>query len=242
MSADQLGDRMKRYEDAFRYSIPERLPVIIRVDGKAFHTYTKGCKRPFDENLHQVMNETAEFLCKNIMNAKLAYVQSDEISILCVNYNELNTQSWFDNTIQKMISVSAGMASGVFTSLSPKIFGVSKLAIFDSRVFPLPREEVCNYFLWRQQDATRNSVQMVARSLYSHKELHKKNVSDLNGMILAKGINWNTLPIAQQRGRCIIKERYLKDNAERSRWVVDCNIPVFSQNRDYINKEVGLGY
>lgn len=238
--SDHLGDRMKKYEDAYRFAVPERLPVIIRVDGKAFHSYTKGCKRPFDEALAGVMNETAEYLCQNIMNARLAYVQSDEISVLCVNYHDLNAQSWFDNTLQKMVSVSAGMASAVFTSLSPKIWGHAKMALFDARAFILPKEEVCNYFLWRQQDATRNSVQMVARSLYSHKELHGKNNSTLQDMIMAKGINWNDLPVWQKRGRCVVKETYMKGDVERSRWYSDDSIPIFSQDRDYINKEVNV--
>ena len=142
MSKDSLGDRMKKYEGAYRISLPERMPVILRIDGKAFHTYTKGCKQPYDQSLVDVMDETAKYLCKNIMGARVAYVQSDEISILLNNYHDLNTQSWFDNTLQKMVSVSAGMASGVFTSLSPKIFGAVKLATFDSRAFIVPKEDV----------------------------------------------------------------------------------------------------
>ncbi len=246
MSKDSLGDRMKKYEGAYRLSLPERMPVILRIDGKAFHTYTKGCKRPFDQNLVDVMDETAKYLCKNIMGSRLAYVQSDEISILLNNYQDLDTQSWFDNTLQKMVSVSAGMASGVFTSLSPKIFGTLKLAVFDSRAFVIPKEDVVNYFLWRQQDATRNSVQMLARSLYSHKELNNKNNSDLQELCFQKGHNWNDVPTSQKRGRCIVKRETLKisvgprvqDNevTVRKSWEVDNEIPVFSQDRDYVGK------
>lgn len=238
MSNDTLGDRCKGYEDIFRTTLPERMPVILRLDGKAFHTYTKGCKRPFDENLHDCMNETTIFLCKNIQNAVMAYVQSDEISILLNNYRDLNTESWYGNNAIKMCSVAAGMASAYFTSISNKIFGSIKLATFDCRAFVVPREDVNNVFLWRQQDATRNSVQMVARSLYSHKELHKKNNSELQDLIMAKGINWNDIPTSQKRGRCIVKETYLKDSVERSRWAVDNEIPIFSQDRNYIGKEV----
>jgi len=238
MSNDNLGDRIKGYEDISRVKLTERLPVILRCDGKSFHTYTKGCKRPFDEKLVEVMNDTAEYLCNNIMGAKLAYVQSDEISILLTNYQDLNTQSWYDNNIQKMVSVAAGMASAIFTSLSPKIFGVAKMAVFDCRAFVLPKEEVNNAFLWRQQDCTRNSVQMVARSLYSHKELHKMNNSQLQELIFKKGTNWNDLPTSQRRGRCVIKESFVKDGAIRNKWVVDNEIPVFSQDKNYIDKFV----
>ncbi len=238
MSNDSLGDRMKKYEDVFRTSLPERMPVVLRIDGKAFHSYTKGCKRPFDEKLVEVMNETAEYLCKNIMGARLAYVQSDEISILLTNYNDINSQSWFDNNLQKMVSVSAGMASGVFTSLSPKIFGTAKLAVFDARAWVMPKEDTNNYFLWRQQDCTRNSVQMVARSMYPHKELHKMGNSQLQDMIFKKGTNWNDLPVSQRRGRCIVKEQFAKDGAVRSKWIVDNEIPIFSQDRAYIEKWV----
>src|SRR5687767_7520825 len=107
MSKDSLGDRMKTFEDSFRNYLPIRMPVIMRIDGKAFHSYTKGCKKPFDENLIDVMNETAMYLCKNIQGTQLAYVQSDEISLLLNNYQTIDTQSWFENNIQKMVSVSA---------------------------------------------------------------------------------------------------------------------------------------
>jgi tRNA(His) guanylyltransferase len=248
MSKDSLGDRMKGYENSYRFTLPSRMPVIIRVDGKAFHTYTKGCKRPVDEKLVQVMNATAAYLCQTTQNCVLAYVQSDEISLLLNNFKELDTQSWFDNNLQKMISVSAGAASAKFTSLSDHIFGKLKLALFDSRVFLLPKEEVCNYFLWRQQDATRNSIQMLARSLYSHKQCEDKDNSDLQEMCWTKGYNWNDCPTFQKRGRCIVKAQIIKKgtnpktgrslNAQRSAWIVDNNIPIFSQDRNYIEKHI----
>lgn len=249
MSNDSLGDRIKTYENAFRQYLPSRLPVILRVDGSHFHTYTKGCKRPTDENLVSVMNETAAYLCKNIQGSQLAYVQSDEISILLNNYKSLDTQSWFENNLQKMASVSASMAGAVFTSMSSIIFGGKmKIATFDSRCFILPKEEVVNYFLWRQQDATRNSVQMLARTLYSHKELIGKSNSELQELCFQKGTNWNSCPTTQKRGRCIIKTKSLKEGknpktgeifeAERTEWTVDNEIPIFSQDRNYINQYV----
>jgi tRNA(His) guanylyltransferase len=262
-SRDSLGDRMKSYEDSYRISLPIRSPVIIRVDGKAFHTYTKNCKRPLDAGLIECMNDTAKELCKTVQGCQLAYVQSDEISLLLTNYSTLDTQSWFDNNIQKMVSVSASVASVTFTTNSYKIWGetysdsqagdlhvspIIKPAYFDSRAFIIPREDVCNYFLWRQQDATRNSVQMLARSLYSHKQCTDKNNSELQEMIFQKGINWNDCPISQKRGRCVTKQQVSKKAvnpktnesvvAMRSEWVVDVNIPVFSQDRRYIDRLV----
>lgn len=247
MNKDSLGDRMKVfYEDAYRVSLPMRLPIIVRIDGSHFHSYTRNCVRPFDDKLSNVMDETAIELCKNIQGARLAYVQSDETSILINNYTSLNSEAWFSNNIQKMTSVAASIAGSFFTANSWKIWTKEdkpslvdiKQAYFDARVFVLPKEEVCNYFLWRETDASRNSVQMVARSLYSHKELNNKNISQMQDMIHAKGMNWNDLPIHQKRGRCIVKQTYMKDDVQRSRWVVDFAIPIFSQDRDYINREV----
>lgn len=266
MSQDSLGDRMKSYEDCYRTLLPIRMPVILRIDGKAFHTYTAKAKKPVDDGLVECMNDTAIALCKTVQGCQIAYVQSDEISLLVTNYQEVDTQSWFDNNLQKMVSISAAVASVTFTENSYKIWGfrddaegtgfegmgysspVIKPAYFDSRAFVLPKEEVCNYFLWRQQDATRNSVQMLARSLYSHKQLEGKGNSELQELCFQKGVNWNDCPTSQKRGRCIVKTKTMKEGknpktgqvfmAERSEWVVDNEIPIFSQNRRYIDNYV----
>lgn len=245
---DSLGNRIKEYENSFRINLPKRLPIIVRFDGKAFHSYTKDCKRPIDINLIDCMNETAIYVCKNVQGCKLGYIQSDEVSLLITNYENLNTQSYFDNNLQKIISIVAALASSYFTSISSKIFGTIKLAQFDSRAFVLPKEEVCNYMIWRQQDATRNSVQMLARTLYSHKECNNKNNSELQELCWKKGINWNDCPTFQKRGRCIIKVQSQQEAmnpktgeiiiAERSSWQVDNEIPIFSQDRKYIEKYV----
>lgn len=249
---------MKSYEDSYRISLPIRMPVILRVDGKAFHTYTRQCKKPIDQGLVNCMNETARALCENIQGAKIAYVQSDEISILVNNYETIETQPWFDNNLQKMVSVAAGVASSTFTFDSWRIWmgGVAapvglesiKPAVFDARAFIVPKEDVVNYFLWRQQDATRNSVQMLARSLYSHKECENKNNSELQELIFRKGINWNDSPTSQKRGRCLVKTQYEHVGVNpktgesipsmRSAWKVDNEIPIFSQDRQYIEKFV----
>lgn len=212
---DSLGDRMKNdFEGRTRYLLPRRTYTVIRVDGKSFHTYTKGLKKPFDDSLMEDMDLTATYLCENIMGAKFAYVQSDEISILIADFEDEKTQSWFDSNLQKMCSVSASMATRSFNEcrinrLRKALLTIEegmKWAEFDSRVFQIPsKTEVENYFIWRQQDASRNSVSSVAQSLYSHKELHGKGISEMQELIFQKGQNWNDLAPRYKRGRLICK-------------------------------------
>jgi tRNA(His) 5'-end guanylyltransferase len=251
---------MKKYEEPFKLSLPMRMPLVIRVDGKGFSTYTKSLKKagePFNEKLENVMNLTAIKLCEEIQGAQIAYVQSDEISILLHNYKKLTSQGWFNNELQKMVSVSASIAGTTFTAESWKIWGFGwskqdgrvvptiKPAYFDSRVFILPEAEVCNYFIWRQQDATRNSVQMLARSLFSHKKCNNKNNSELQEMCFQAGRNWNDEPTSFRRGRCVLRRTYEYTNVldgdnpvVRHRWEVDSEIPVFSGDREYIEKHL----
>ena len=212
--------RMKsNYENRSKTFLTRRTPVICRLDGKAFHTWTRGLKKPFDEGLIDDMEATTKFLCENIQGVKLGYCQSDEISLLLTDYETLDTQAWFDYNVQKMTSISASMAAAKFNQL--RVFrmlvdtGSSyssdtrvenfHLAFFDSRVFNIPKEEVSNYFLARQKDAVKNSIAMLAQSLYSPKELHKKNQSDMQELCWQKGHNWNDLDYRKKRGCTIIK-------------------------------------
>lgn len=236
---DALGDRMKGfYEDRYRIKLARRAYTIIRVDGKAFHTYTRGLERPFDKPLVDDMNETACYLCKNIMGAKFAYVQSDEISILITDFDDLNTEAWFDGNLQKMCSVSASMATSAFNTYRI-VRSLVGNAMFDSRVFQIPAKvEVENYFIWRQQDATRNSIQSAAQSLYSDKELQNKNTDQQQEMMFQKGVNWNDYPIGMKRGRVIVKEMYqLEGGADRSRWI-PIEPPIFTQDRDFLTSKI----
>lgn len=218
MEKDSLGDRMKRYEDHYRFTIMPRMPVIIRVDGKAFHTITKGCEKPFDNKLAAAMNATAFALVEQIQNARMAFVQSDEVSVLLVDYNKYTSQQWFDGNLQKMVSISACIASRAFNGM------LEKDALFDSRVFAIPEHEVANYFIWRQQDATRNSINMVAQSLYSHKQLQGMSAKKAQEMIFEKGINWNDYPTGFKRGRVATRDG------------VEYDPPIFTQDLDYISK------
>jgi len=272
---DEFGDRMKKYyEDRTRITLPRRTYTIIRIDGKAFHTYTRGLNKPFDDGLIADMDETACYLCKNMQGAKFGFVQSDEISILLTDFDKIGTDAWFDGNIQKMASVAASMATAKFNQL--RIFraygsmnvdieahGItafeqvllgevlgSKLAEFDARVFTIPCDyEVENYFIWRQQDTVRNSISSVAQSLYSHKELAGKNVSEQQEMIFQKGINWNDYAPKYKRGRFIFKQQVevvvtpklpegmppvdCLQTTIRSKWVAD-ECPTFTQDREFL--------
>ena len=228
MNNDNLNRRMKEnYESRSKQFLTRRTPVIIRLDGKAFHTYTRGLDKPFDEGLIEDMETTTQYLCENIQGVKLGYCQSDEISLLLTDFDDLQTQAWFDYNVQKMTSISASMATAKFNLL--RIQRVvseemqkyrsytenvkTSLAFFDSRVFNIPEEEVSNYFLARQKDAVKNSIAMLAQSLYSHKELHKKNGNEMQELCFQKGHNWNDFDYRKKRG-CTIKKELKKFSKE----------------------------
>jgi tRNA(His) 5'-end guanylyltransferase len=234
------------------------------VDGKAFHTLTKGFDRPFDKDLMAIMDHTAVALCSSIQGAILGFVQSDEISVLLTDFATPQTDAWFDGNIQKVVSVSASIATAAFNQefsrkgiedylvsgfKKGKYYGKDgelKTGIFDSRVFTIPdRTEVKNYLVWRQADASRNSVQAAAQALYSQKELHGKHTGELQELIFQKGINWNDYCSGEKRGRVVIKEEYLHSGehgeAMRTRWIlltgVDNNeTPVFTQDIEFLEK------
>ena len=267
---DSLGDRMKQYEYVTRNYLTRKLPVIVRLDGKSFHSFTRGLKKPFDDIFVKSMQDTMKCLCENIQGCVLGYTQSDEITLVLVDYQDRDSCAWFDNNIQKIASVSASMATFAFNK-SFKVNSEATLrrinnvfactddefnyantldkcisggAIFDSRVFTLPKEEVVNCLIWRQQDATRNSIQSVGQANFSHRELHGKNCSNIQDMLmLEKNINWNDYQIYLKRGSCCVKKQYkinegTENESIRSKWIVDEEIPIFTQDKDYVNKLV----
>lgn len=241
MSKDDFGNRMKQYEDAYRMYLPRRLPVVLRIDGCHFHTFTRGMNKPFDGQLTSALWETCKYLAAQMMGCKLVYHQSDEISILLTNYDKLTTQSWFDNNLQKMVSVSASMAAAKFNQEVGKYYPGKELAVFDSRAWVLPHDEVANYFIWRQQDATKNSISMMSQAHFPQKELQGLDGKQLQDKLFTeKGVNWNDLPVWQKRGVCITKQYYSKGTVQRSRWDVDPDTPIFTQDRNYINQHVYL--
>lgn len=241
---DSLGDRMKRYEIVSQHQLIRRMPVIIRLDGKAFHTFTRKITPqmdesllhgPFSHKLHDIMFETM-FNLYGIQNVKLAYTQSDEISLLLTDWENLHTDQWFSGNVQKIVSVSAAIATAAFNYEYARIFhsqtfSYNNIALFDSRVFNLPKEDVTNYILWRQQDTTRNSVQMLGRYYFSHKQLQNKSNNQIQDMLMVEhGINWNELDTWKKRGTCIYKD------PTSNEIVFDKNMPIISQHREYVDR------
>lgn len=229
MTRDSLGDRMKeQYEDRTRTFLPRRTFTIIRVDGKSFHTFTRNCSKPYDPELNLAMDAVALDLCKEIQGSAFAYVQSDEVSVLVTDFNTIKTDAWFNGNLQKIVSVAASTATAAFNS---SWTGSKELALFDARAFTIPDPvEVENYFIWRQQDAVRNSIQGLGQSCFSQKELLGKSCDQIQEMLFSEcGINWNDLPIDQKRGRVAGR-----GNLFRTSWMMDDKIPSFTQDRNYL--------
>jgi tRNA(His) guanylyltransferase len=216
MANDAIGDRMKgQYENRTRFFLPRRTYTILRVDGKAFHSYCAKMERPYDTTFMTLMDRVAAKMLKELMGAEFAYVQSDEISILLTDFAKTSTEAWFDGNIQKMASIGAAMATTYF--MAQRLW--EGLPMFDGRVFTIPDPvEVENYFVWRQQDAVRNSIQMLAQHHYSPKELHGKNCSVLQDMLHDKGDNWNDHPARFKRGGLVW---YNRETLPYPSWQID---------------------
>ena len=230
---DTLAQRMREYEDVFRYKLPRRLPLLVRMDGKAFHTLTRNYEKPWDTDFMSFMDSVALFLCKKVQTVQLAYLQSDELTLLLHNYKKLNSEPWFDNTLQKIVSISAGYASAYFSVRNYQknpLLGIEEvIEVFDSRAWVLPESEVNNTLLSRQQDATRNAIQMLGQAHFSHNQLQNKSCAQIQEMLWQEhGINFNDLEPYYKRGRCVVRGT--------DGWFVDRNIPIFSQDPNYIEQ------
>ena len=243
-----LGDRMKVYEHVNQRSLSPRTPIVLRLDGKAFHSYTAGIADPFDSRLNTAMSYTMQKLCENIQGAVLGYSQSDEISILLKDWQSIDTDTWFGGKQNKMESVSASMCTAYFNESImkefPEHYTKKGMALFDCRAFTLPQHEVTNYFIWRQQDMERNSVQMLSRKHFSHNELFKKSVVNMHDMLHDIGVNWNDLETWKKRGKCwkSMKKAHPVDRLSSpiddliTMDGLDLDIPVFTQDRKYIDQ------
>ena len=259
---DQLGQRMKTfYEQVPKYKLYRRTPVAIRIDGKAFHTFTRGFAKPFDEVLGNAMVRTMEYLAKNIQGCVFAYQQSDEITLLLIDYQTFETDAWFDYEVQKICSIAASMATMAFNKYfqqemnvfkaSHTIFdsnewaypeaakiwsayyvAIEKGAMFDARCFNIPKEEATNLVYWRQLDATRNSIQMVGQANFSHNELQGKSCNMIQDMLHEqKGINWNDYETRWKRGVAWTKETG-----------IDYDMPILKgEDRKYIDNLIYVG-
>lgn len=252
MNKTSLGDRMKGYENVTRHYLTRRMPVIIRLDGKNFHSFTRGFKKPFDDILVSVMQKTMYELCEKAEGCVMGYTQSDEISLILCDYEKLDTEAWFGNGLLKMCSISASIATSAFNkyfrcavSEMPGVYEKRiDMANFDSRVFSLPKEEVCNYMIWRQKDAVRNSIQATAQAYFSHNQLNGVPCSRALEMLRdEKSVIWEDFPLKLQRGSCCIKKPVLMNEGQpdevlRNKWFIDEEIPVFSEDRDYVEKRI----
>lgn len=233
MDTSALAKRMKKYEAVPKNTLMRRTPVIIRVDGRAFHTFTKGFQKPFDDVLIRVMQDTMKYLCENIQGCVFGYTQSDEITLILIDYKKLNSEAWFDYEVQKMCSIVTSMDTMAFNRffmyeyeefnrwiyegsptdedkrLSDVYYNaMCKGAMFDARAFNLPKEEVTNNIYWRQLDASRNSIQMVGQANFSHRELLNKTCDQIQDMLMTqRGINWNDMGTSYKRGSCCVRNR-----------------------------------
>jgi tRNA(His) 5'-end guanylyltransferase len=234
MSGKSLGDRMKEYEAVTTSAtLTRRVPVLVRLDGKSFHTFSRKLESPYDEVFHECMTKTAMDLCKITQGAKFAYHFSDEISLLLTDYNTIDTESYFGYSLQKVVSVTAAACTAFFANACME-HGVSwcpPFPMFDCRAFNVPCDDIVNYFLWRQQDCTRNSIQTLARTMFSHKQLMNKNTSEMQDMMMEKCVNWNKQTTRFKRGIAV-------SNPGVTGWVADYETPIFSKDRDYIEQWV----
>ena len=256
MSPELIGKRMKEnYENRSKTALLRRVPVAIRLDGKAFHSFTRGLKKPFDDILIKTMQRTTKALCENIQGCVFGYTQSDEITLILQDYKELNTDAWFNYEVQKITSISASICTYYFNkffkeevdryiaSAESKSDDYIKIlenkltipALFDSRAFNIPKEEVTNMIYWRQLDAIRNSILMVGQANFTHKKLKNKSCSMIKEMLLnEKGINWNDLPCHKKRGSAVIKDQDRK-------WFIDENMPqLINENREYVESRINF--
>jgi tRNA(His) 5'-end guanylyltransferase len=252
---DNIGDRMKNnYENISKTKLMRRTPVALRLDGKAFHSFTRGFEKPFDDILVTSMQETMKYLCENIQGCVFGYTQSDEITLILIDYKKLTSSAWFDYEVQKICSIASSMATMVFNRFffeavsdwywkDPLVTNlklplketqkekydkaIEKGAMFDCRAFNIPKEEVANLIYWRQLDAIRNSIQMVGQANFSHKELQGKSCENIKEMLVEKDIFYeNDFPIYLQRGSACRK-------GEKG-WDIDLNMPIIKEERTYI--------
>lgn len=251
---DSLGDRMKRYENVPKNYLMRRTPAIIRIDGKAFHTFTRGFTKPFDYALIESMQDTMKYLCENIQGCVLGYTQSDEITLVLTDYATITADAWFGYNVEKMCSVASSMATMEFNrrfseraTTQAHTIAVERGAMFDARAFSLPKDEVCNCLIWRQQDAIRNSVQSLGRVSFNNKELDGKSCKNIIEMLYEKhNISWDDLPTECKMGSTCVKRfdnfavtfyengNKLSSVNSKYRWVIDNDPPVFKEQRNYV--------
>ena len=236
-----LGNYLKRQEACWDVHLPARMPYVVRLDGRGFHRWVKqtGCEKPFDHRLGDLMARTLRFTCEQMSVATFGYTQSDEMSILVrEDLQETGYDAWFDGRVEKICSLAAAFATYAFNA--ENVFEKKIPAFFDARVFVLPPESLAAYFIWRQNDATKNSLSMLAQSLYTQKELQGKRRADLHELCFQKGANWNDLPIPDKRGRAVYRTAVEKPGRDgssviRHQFRIDEAIPVFTEDASWLD-------
>jgi len=205
---DTLGNRLKFYEAMTEIQLMPLLPIVARIDGRTFHTFTKGMKRPYDEQMTNAMVSTAKRLAEST-DARIAYTQSDEITLIWYSDNT-KSQTFFNGRHSKLVSNLASMATLYFYQEVLKNMPeyASRNTTFDCRVFSVPTvQEACNVLVWRELDATKNAVSQASRAFYSDRECLGKNSSDKQEMLFQKGVNFNDYPDSFKRGTYIIRKQ-----------------------------------
>ena len=254
---DDLGTRMKTfYEQVPKFNLYRRTPVAIRLDGRAFHTFTRGFQEPYDEVFSNAMIKTMDYLCRSIQGCVFGYTQSDEITLILIDYQTFETEAFFNYEVQKLCSISASMATMAFNKffkeevdkfyynhcsredpLFEKHYQIYrdaqyKGAMFDARCFNIPKEEVTNLVYWRQLDAMRNSAQMLGQHYYSDKELDGVSCEEIKDKVFNDyGVWWQGLRPRFRHGTCWTKELG-----------IDYDMPILKgADRDYLDKLIYIG-
>ncbi len=215
---------MKRdYEDALRVFLPRRTYTVIRIDGRAFHKFTRELERPYSRRLADALDRAALVLCQEMIGCRFAYGQSDEYSFLLTDFEREDSALWFDGNVQKIVSVAASIFTGAFNAA----FGATAPGAFDARVMVIAqRSEVARYFLWRQLDASANSLNMLASAHFPHSDLEKKSTAEKHEMLHEKGLNWAKEKADFKRGRVVKRGP--------QGWEIDPEIPVFNREPAYL--------
>ena len=238
MGGSSIGDRMKAYEGVTTAAtLTRRVPVIVRMDGRAFHTFSKDLVSPYDDVFHKCMCFAMIKLCEGMPGARLGFHFSDEISILLTDYETIDTEPHFGYNLQKIISVTASECTARFAEARLWMDPLHDPSIpqFDCRAFNVPADDIVNYFVWRQRDCSRNSIQMAARVHYSHEEMLNKSSSMLQDMLMEKGVNWNHCDTRVKRGICSFDQMW---GCDPSKWVLDYDTPIFTKDRGYVGRRV----
>lgn len=253
---DSLGNRMKEYEKTNERFLTPTVPFIIRLDGVAFHTFTKKLVRPMDDILATSMQQTMISLCEDIPYCKYGYTQSDEITLVCVIDDVKNSDGFYGNRINKIMTVTAAKATkyfnmhffnnvDIYKSSRDAFKNVTDLSIysnklfkaeFDSRVFNIPEHDIINNLIWRQQDAVRNSINALGHAHLTQTQMHKKNTSEVMDMLMnEKGINWDKCSTYQKRGCAAYKvpKKIVGKNGNtviREKWKLDIDMPILTED------------